>query len=323
MTTSRHTFARAGVLTLAVLALAACGESTAPLNVTPEQLESMGDAVAAEIEAGVMQLTAQDVMSTSGGAPAFARVPTSSPMLSRSLSRSLSFSRSGSASARVDECGVPSQNPPTDTDGDQVPDNLSVTFSLPACHYAQEDGAMDLTGVMRISDPQPATAGAALNFALDNFRLSFSGSEGTFSVLRDGSAAVSATTGGLSQTLDWSEVAEISGFPRVTADINWTASFAAAQGQTITAGQPLPDGAYQANGSVGYRQGNRTAAFSVTTLAPLQYSAECAAGMATGATMTPFTSGRVRVGVSGQEGRGFVEVTYAACNMATVVLVAQ
>ena len=69
-----------------------------------------------------------------------------------------------------------SQSPPVDSDGDQVPDNFSVTFSLPACHYQDLTDTYDITGVLSISDPQPGTAGMALNFGLQNFKLAFSGS---------------------------------------------------------------------------------------------------------------------------------------------------
>src|SRR5437867_2101287 len=290
MTISRHPVARAGVLTLAALAFAACGESTSPLNVSPTQLESMGESVATEIEAGVQGLTAQDVMSSSGGAPSFSRVPRSSGLLTHSPA----FSRVSSSLTADYECGVLSQNPPTDTDGDQIPDDVRVTFALPACH-----------------------------FGLESFRIAFSGSEGSGSVTRDGSASVSASETGLSQTMYWNDAAQLTGVPSVSANINWTASFAVAQGQTITAGNPLPDGAYQANGSVGYREGNRVASFSVTTITPLQYSASCAAGIAQGTSITPFSAGRVRVAITSSGGSGYVDVTYSSCNSATVVFAGQ
>ena len=325
MTISRHLLARAGVLTLAALTLASCGESTSPLNVSPEQLESMGESVAAEIEVGVMQLTAQDVMATNAGAPTFTRLAPASPLLTRGLA----FSRTGTAAATAArtaadfECGVPSQNPPTDSDGDEVPDNLSITFALPACHFVQEGTSIDVTGILRVSDPLPGTSGMALSTSLDNFRIAFSLDQGSGYVLRDGTLSVSASASGLSQTADWTEAAQLTGMPVIGADINWTASFAAAQGQSITPGLPLPSGAYQVNGTIGYREGRRTAGFGITTLEPLQYSAACAAGMQEGTALTPFTSGRVRVAVTSQEGRGYVEVTYADCDMANVLIVAQ
>lgn len=299
---------------VAALALAACSESTAPLNVTPDQLESIGQAVATEIEGGVRQLTVQDVMSTNGGAPAFLRMPALSGL-------SLNRLRAGESALRAEVCGVPSQNPPTDSDGDQIPDNLSISFLLPACHYADQTSTIDITGVLHVSDPQPGTAGMALNFGLDNFKIAFGGPNGSGSVVRDGNASVSASQTGLSQMVDWTESIVFSGSPSIGVDVNWTATFAAAQGQVIAVGSPLPSGTFSANGTVNYREGKRQASFSVTTITALQYSAACAADMNSGLAITPFTAGKVRVVVTSQEGSASAEITYAGCNEAIVTLV--
>lgn len=320
MTISRRSATRAGIATLGILALAACNnDSTSPLNVTPDQLQSMGQTIAAEIESGALGLTAQGVTSTTGGAPSFSRIPRSStsPMFGLSFNRVPgTLSRSTSDAA----CGVPSQDPPVDSDGDQVPDNFSIEFALPACQFSDASGTIDVTGVLRISDPQPGTPGMALTFGLDNFTVAFSGSNGSGNITRDGSSTVSETAGGLSQTSNWTESAQITGVPTISANLNWAATFAAAQGQSIVVGQPLPDGAFSPSGSVDYREGNRTASFSMTTITPLQYSASCAAGVENGTSLTPFTSGTVRVSVTGQQGAGTVDVTYSNCNAATVAL---
>jgi len=319
MSISRRNLARAGVLALGAFALVSCNDSsTSPLNVTPDQLQAMGESVAAEIEGGVAQLTAQDVMSTNGGAPSFSRVPRSTA----AMFRGLSFSRAASASD-ITQCGVASQTPPVDTDGDLIPDNWSLTFALPACHFADQANAYDITGVLHITDLQPGTAGFALGFGLDHFKLAFSGSDASGFVGRDGSGTVSATSSGLSQTENWTEDAVVNGLTSVHVEINWTATFAAAQGQSITAGHALPDGAYSPNGGLSYRQGNRVASFTVTTIDPLQFSASCAAGVAEGTSLTPFTGGRIRVAVSSQHGSSSAEITYSQCNSATVTLVTQ
>ena len=319
MSLSRRKIVRAGVFAFGTLALAACHDSTAPLNVTPDQLQSIGESIATEIEGGITQLTAQDVMSTNGGAPTFARVPR--PVAT--MFRGLSLNRVASSASAVAQCGVASQSPPVDSDGDQVPDNFSVTFSLPACHYQDLTDTYDITGVLSISDPQPGTAGMALNFGLQNFKLAFSGSNGSGYVQRDGSGSVSVSSTGLSQTQHWAEAGVVTGVASVNAAINWTATFAAAEGQSITAGQALPDGTYQPNGSVTITQGNRTATFSLETKEPLVYSAACAAGVAQGTSVSPFSSGRVRVTVTSQQVNAYAEVTYSSCNAATVVLVSQ
>jgi hypothetical protein len=316
MTNSRSSLTRAGIAALGVLAIAACKDSTSPLNVTPDQLQSMSETVALEIESGAMGLTADGATSTTGGAPTFARIPRHPG----SAFGGLALSRAAAVASDAD-CGVASQNPPVDTDQDQVPDNFNITFALPACHFADATTTIDVTGVLNITDPQPATAGNALSVGLDNFTIAFGGSDGNGKLVRDGSATVSASQTGLSQISKWTELAQLTGVPTVSADINWSATFVASQGSAIVAGQPLPNGAYSPNGSLGYREGNRTASFAIETITPLQYSASCAAGVAAGTALTPFSGGTVRVTISGGEGSGSADITYASCNSATVTLV--
>lgn len=317
MVISRRSIARSTALTLAAATFAACSDSsTGPLDLSPDQFESIGASVAAEIETGVAQLTAQNVLGDA-----------TDPTLSTQRSQAVrNLSRGGfafkSAAVSAAECGVPSQNPPVDTDADNVPDNFSVTFALPACHIVDPSGTLDLTGVVHVSDPTPGTAGFALNFSLDNLRLAFSGTEGNIVVTRDGLMSVVASQSGLSQTHDWDESAQISGQPGVSVGINWTATFAAAQGSVITAGQPLPNGVYQPNGTVHYQQGDKASSFSIETLSPLQYDASCAADVESGLAMTPFTAGSVRLGFSDAGRSGHVVITYGDCNEANVVFAA-
>ena len=320
MTLSRSVLARAGVLAFSALTLAACSDSsTAPLPVTPDQLQSIGESAATEIEGAIASITAQDIMSTNGGAPSFARVPRSSPAMIGGLSLNrYAVSRS---TTDISQCGVMSPSTPDDPDGDQVPTSVSVTFATPACSFTSGTDNYDVTGVLRVSDPSPAKPEMALNFALDNFKLAFSGTNGSGYVSRNGSASVSVTTGGLSQSATWTDNAVLTGVASASDDINWTNTFVAAQGQSITAGRALPDGAYSPNGSVTVHQGNRVASFSVTTIDALQYSASCADGVAAGTSLTPFTAGRIRVAVSNQQNSGYVDVTDSGCNSATVTLV--
>ena len=318
MTLTARSFRRAGAAALAALTFAACSDSTAPLDISPEELESIGLAMAMQLESGVLQLTAQDAMGTID-APALSvqrRAP-SSRFPTLSLSRTAGYPVSLQT---VDpECGVPSQNPPTDSDGDQVPDNLTITFAVPACRIVSPDGSFELTGVVRISDLLIGTPAVAFSMAMDNFRVSFSGVEGSGFVRRDGITSVSATQTGLSQTVSSLESAQITGLPSIGVDMDWAATFAAADGGTIAPGEALPDGAYQVNGSLEFRQGNRSAHFTVTTVEALQYSAQCAADVAAGTALAPFSSGKVHVSVRNDGNPGHAEVTYLDCNEASVV----
>ena len=326
MSISRRTLARAGVLAIGALTLAACKDSTSPLNVTPDQLQAMGESVATELEAGAAQLTASDITATNGGAPSFSRVAPATVSLFRGLSMSRvpgAMSRSTSA-GDISQCGVGSPSTPTDTDGDGIPDNWRLTFALPACHFVDQasGGSYDITGALYITDLS-ASPGFDLGFGLDHFKLQFQSTDGSGYVSRDGSGSVHASAGSLSQMQKWTEVAVFSGITSASIDIDWTATFAAAQGQSLTAGHALPDGTYTPNGGVNLRQGNREASFTVETKEALQYSASCAAGVANGTSVSPFSSGRVRVSVTSQQGSGYADVTYSGCNSATVTLVSQ
>ena len=322
MPLSRRSLTRAGVVALGAL-LAACSDSsTAPLQVTPDVLHSMGDNVATQIESAISTLTAQDVMNTTGGAPSFSRVPqTSANML-----RGLSFSRStpgllmNSTATTNSSCGVASETTPTDSDGDGVPNDFTITFALPACHIVdqQSGNTIDVTGAFHISDPTSA-AGFGLNFGLTNFKVAFNGQTGSGYVTQNGNGSVTLSSSVLQQTENWDLAAVLTGIQSASASITWNGSFTAASGQTLSAGHSLPDGSYSPNGTFAYHEGNRVATFSIQTIDPLQYSAACAGN----GSLSPFTAGRVRVAVSNQQNSGYVDVSYANCNTATITLVSQ
>jgi hypothetical protein len=312
---------RASALTLATLTLVACSDSTGPLPVSPEQLEVIGQTMAIEIESGVTQLSARDAMNDIE-LPQFS-MHRRAPGGISGLALALQGARSPAFQVVGTECGVMSQNPPTDSDADQVPDNVTITFSLPACRFVEETGTFDLTGIIRVSDPAPGAAGMAFNMSLDNVRFTFVTAEFSGYVRRDGLTSVSASQTGLSQTMSALESAELNGYPSLGLDVDWSATFAAAQGSSITHGQPLPDGTYNLNGSLEYRQGGRSAHFDITTVEALQYSAECAAAVADGLVSSPFTAGTVRVAVRNDGDMGYAQVTYSDCNEAVVLFVAR
>src|SRR5688500_15649672 len=123
---------------LAALTVVACSDSAGPLDVfaSQELLEGIGPGMAFVFENGALQLTAEGAMGTVDF-PSFSvrrsnRVP---------LGAALNVQRAGSLPSfqAVDRwCGLPSQDPPTDTDADNVPDNLTITFAPPACRVTDE-----------------------------------------------------------------------------------------------------------------------------------------------------------------------------------------
>jgi hypothetical protein len=317
MTASSRSMARAAALTFAALTFAACSEPFAPLELSPQQYEAIAWSIGMEFESGAMQLTAQNALGTMDCCSRFSQARPGFSRAALNLQRAPGHPASFQV---VDaECGNPSQNPPTDSDADQVPDDLTIAFALPACRFVYAggpyDGTYDLTGVIRLSDPQPGAAAMAFNMALDDYRMTFSQPlYGTGYVRRDGRASVFASATGLSQTMSWLDSHKVAGRPDRAWDFDLSAAFAPAEGSTITPGAPLRDGTYAPSGSVEYRDGNHSARFTVTTIELLQYSAECVAQTVAAGYGTPFTSGHVRIFVTSGANRGYIELSYYACS---------
>jgi hypothetical protein len=317
-----RSYARLGALALVSSVIAACGESTSPLNLDPEQFEAVGESIAMEIEGSTMTLTASGAMQETDPS-----APVVFSLGSRTSQRVLGGAAYDLARVRPkmqtgeEECGDPSQEIPTDTDEDGVPDNYTITFRLPECRFVSEESTMDMTGVFRLSDPTPGTAGFNMSFGMDNFRIAMEDSDGRFVVSQDGTQLVSAAASGLSQVLDWAQSASVPGFGGIGMSIDWTNTFAPATGSSIVVGEPLPNGSFSPNGTLRYNEGRRVAVLNVTTVTPLAYDAECAAMYNEGIANSPFTGGEVRGAFSGTQGSGYVRITYAACDWANVVFI--
>lgn len=318
MTLSFRSLKRASVVTLAALTFFACRDAIAPLDVTPEDLEWVGHGMAYEIENGVATLTAAGAMNTSYW-PNFS-MQGRRPANGGGVAFNLQHADGLPSFQAVDPgCGVFSQNPPADSDADGVPDDLTITFGAPACHFPDETGSRELTGVIRISDPLPGTAAPAYNMAIDDFGIIVADPELNGFNRRDGMTAVSVNASGLSQTVSWLEITRDEGYPTFDLRTDLSATFAAAQGSAIIAGEPLPDGVYALNGSLEYRVDGRPAHFDIATLEALQYSTECVAAMAEDLAWSPFTAGKVRVAVRSIADMGFAEITYTDCQVRIVL----
>ncbi len=319
MTLSFRSLRRASVVTLAALTFVACSDAIAPLDVAPQDLEWIGHGMMFEIENGVATLTVAGAMNNDHW-PHFSmqgRAPANGGGVAFNVQHA---ARLPSFQVVDPECGVFSQNPPADSDADGVPDDLTITFGAPACHFPDETGSRELTGVIRISDPLPGTAAPAYNMAFDDFGIIVADPELNGFNRRDGMTAVSASASGLSQTVSWFETSHTEGYPTFGIGMNRSATFAAAQGSAISSGEPLPDGAYALHGSIEYRVDGRPAHFDFTTVEALQYSTECVAAMAEGLAWSPFTAGTVRVAVRNNADMGFAQITYTDCQVRIVLI---
>lgn len=299
-----HAFSRVAAA-LVFAAAIACSDSLTPAQLDPEEMESIGYTVAGELQTSMASLTAPSAMS--GGT--FHRIPATGP-------EGLSLSRA-SAQLASTECGVPSQDPVVDTDLDGIPDDLTVTYSLPACRYTSVGTTMDITGALRVRDPSPSTPAFSFTLSLKDLQVAFSSEQGSATVVRNGTGAVDVSGSGLGQSLDFSTKVSATGVSSATYTTKWSSTFFPAAGEAIAAGEPLPNGAYAVSGTNALVQGSRYIRFTLTTPVPLQYDKACAEW-----SMTPFQSGEVHVTFAGNEGKGFVMLRYTGCADPEIVFVA-
>ncbi|HET7583709.1 MAG TPA: hypothetical protein VFK13_02320 [Gemmatimonadaceae bacterium] len=296
------------------LVFVACSDAFGPApSITEEQAAAIGSAVATEIAASVATL---DPAALDGSAISLQRLGTSTL-------GPLATSRQSPALGRLSvteptPCPVLSEDPPTDTDGDGVPDDLTFTFKAPNCVIFQGslDRFISATGTIHVTDPQPQTPGFAHNLTYSDFTIGFQSPDTSFAVSWDGTQSASASQTGLSESHNLSVLHVASGEEPATLITNGDASFTPAEGQSLTPGDPLPRGFYSTSDDVAWQQGGRNFFFSIATSTPLDYDPAC---LETGDS--PFRTGEVHVVVSGTDGRVFVRVQWSNCNEPTVAFI--
>ena len=269
----RH-FLAAGAL---AVALAACGDSSAPDDPLPD------DAATA------VGLTVRD----NAEASLDAFFPT----------RLLQPFSTGPAD---DPCVTPSSS--TDGDGDGVPDDASYTFTAPPCRYEGVRGfTLDVVGQLRIADPVPDTPGFGANIALTALRFSLSADDAdkNYDVVRNGTMTLTGSTAALELATELQVVRTFTGLPDAAVEHVWTVGFVPEA--TLQINQPLPNGSLTVSGSVGWTRGNESFDLTVTTATPLHYDASC------DATGQRFDDGELRVAGTFGETPGYVRIAWADC----------
>ena len=228
---------------LAALAiLAACGDSTDP-DAGPAAGQDIGAMARDEVEAGLDALT----------------VPTSLAPL-------------GTAGPG---CGSASST--TDTDGDGVPDDATITYTAPPCRFTGIRGStLDVVGQLRLQDPAPSAAGFGYEATVTALRFTLTGDDSddpSYSVTRNGFRSLSGTTAGLQLVSTLQVVRTFPGQPDGAIDQQWTIVFEPEAPLQIN--QPLPSGTLDVSGTLGWTRGTESLDLTVTTPAPLHYDSDC------------------------------------------------
>ena len=166
-----------------------------------------------------------------------------------------------------------------DTDGDGIRDNSTFTYALPACSFTGwRGGNVELTGVISISDPDPAPSFAYL-LTYDNFKWRYTAPNtvDSWSATRNGSRTLTATQSQLSLSNQVSIVRTFARRGDATVAHNILLVFTPDAGTTLVRGQPLPSGTATKSGQMTFSRDGTVRSFTVNTVTPLRYDASCTA----------------------------------------------
>jgi hypothetical protein len=206
-------------------------------------------------------------------------------------------------------CATPSST--TDSDGDGTLDNAVYTYALPACALAdfRDGGTLELTGGIRINDPDPAPS-HAYRLEYQDFEWVRHAEDATqsFSVVRNGTRALTFEDGRLvlrsALTLRRSFEPRLDG--SVATDVRTV--FTPDAGSAVTYGLPMPGGTIEQSGSVTMIRSGVTERYDVRTITPLAIDPSCAG-------FPRISSGEVRYVLADSS---YVRVTWPGCGEAAV-----
>lgn len=302
---------RSGALALGAvcLFLAACGSGSTGISsgLSQDQLNAIGNGVAAEIEGASGLMTVFEVSHPSASARRV-RTPLLAPSL---LGLPLRGVRGDISPAN---CPTFSPNPPVDTDHDGVPDDATLTFTQPQCKATDSTGfVFEVTGTVEISDPTPTDSGVASNGKATNFMIRFLDPQGheVLATTRDGLWSTAAQGVGLAQTYQMQTGVAINGTPALQVTSDWTNTFTPAAHQALFMGAEPPAGALAVAGKVTINDGADAFTLDLATAIPLQFDPVGCKGQT-----TSFTGGEVTGTFSGPSNpSGVVHIQWANCGL--------
>lgn len=209
-------------------------------------------------------------------------------------------------------CPTITPNPPVDTDGDRIPDDATISFTLPDCAFALNGATLEITGSIRVTDLSSTDFGIRVVF--DNLDHKFT---------RDGGATFENNLNGARQVLrsassfdlhDSTTVDFTSGDHAAQLAKAWVVTFTADAGETFDGLRRLPSGNLTVNGSLSRTRNATTQTFAVTTVTPLHHDATCDA-------RPSFTSGELTVTKTGPDGTVTIHIVFNGCGVDPTVTV--
>ncbi|HUQ15835.1 MAG TPA: hypothetical protein VM094_07250 [Gemmatimonadales bacterium] len=165
-----------------------------------------------------------------------------------------------------------------DSDGDGAPDAATYTFALPACSFTGfRGGTLEITGTIVLSDPTPLVSDFAYQSSLTDFTWRFTSpsQQRSFAAVRNGTRVLTGNAAGLSLSNNVTVERTYPVRDPSTVSHNLQLTFTPADGESLTPGEPLPDGTFTKSGTFTWSRNGQTRTFVVTTVAPLEWDASC------------------------------------------------
>lgn len=213
-------------------------------------------------------------------------------------------------------CPTLSENPPIDTDGDGVPDNLTLTFDPATCTFSRPGGhaSLELSGAITVSDP--STPGKGLRLAFAGFQQKFTVQDSIFFQRNvDGAWQLTSDSTGFAATDSTTVLHTSSQRPSSELAKAWQVSFGADSGSRFGPCLHLPSGDFIINGTTTRTHDGVTRSFSITTVTPLHRDVTCA-------SENKIVSGELAVAHTDSTGTATVHITFNACGQdPTIALV--
>jgi len=175
-------------------------------------------------------------------------------------------------------CVTVSPNPPTNSDGDMVPDSARLSFN---CEFSRANGQLvdSLIGPIDFIDPLPNLTSIGVRHVFTDFthkRINSAFPLRSFKAVHNGTREWGGSPDTLGHTITnfttvWTHVSGRT----TTHEKNWHARFVAATPGTIALGIPLPAGDFTLDGTSTWTTANRSWNVVVTTAEALHYDPTC------------------------------------------------
>jgi hypothetical protein len=276
------------------MALGACsdgnGPSSNPSSISQVEANDLGSDVAEDID----DLAELSIYDQSNGVP---------------------FQFASANAAPPAACVTVTPTPPTNSDGDAVPD--SARFDYSKCGFSRAGGAVidSLGGTIDILDPLPLATSLGVRRIFTDFarkRVNTAFPLRSFTAVHNGVREWGGNADTLGHTItNFVSVWTHPSGRTTTHEKDWVAKFTAATPGTISLLTPLPAGTFTVNGTGSWSSPARTFSVAISTVTPLVYDPSC--------TVSPrFTAGELALVVTRNAQVTNVSIVFTACGSYTV-----